>query len=232
MYKTGNFGDLIPIEPQEVGNFVTSELDEIDYFNCSKDNLVSLKDYLLEFKKKREEYKSLIAEPLSSIQAKNPWCIDVQPAIDGSFGFKMEAKATNYPSIYFTRYEDELAHSGVCFDQNPILNQIYSKRYSKRVQISYNSKDELLEIEKIIESFGFSNGDEGLISASNHFLVIPYSFDEIRIQKRRRTSFYHKIRLNQDGDYSSDYCGLTNFNEKKSQEYADSFTKKLYLIKK
>ena len=70
MYVRGKISDLTPIDIPEVENFITSPLNEIDYFKCQKEDLVSLRDYLLELKGQKMEYDKLISEPLKSIQEK------------------------------------------------------------------------------------------------------------------------------------------------------------------
>lgn len=229
MYVRGKISDLTPIDIPEVENFITSPLNEIDYFKCQKEDLVSLRDYLLELKEQKKEYDKLIAEPLKSIQEKNTWCIDVQPATGDIFF--MEAQSKNYPSVFISQYDDNFVGSGIAYDSLDPRGFIYSKRMIKRHAILKNSKDELLEIQKIIQSFGFSSDKEGLITASNHFLIVPYSFEEVHIQKKRKTSMYHIIKLNKNGEYVSNHCGMTYFDKKKSKNYADSFVKKLYLSK-
>lgn len=229
MYVRGKIADLTPIDIPEVEDFVVSSLDEIDYFKCNRENLVSLKNYLLELKEQKKEYDRLIANPLKSIQDKNIWCKDVQPAARDIFF--MEAKAKNYPSVFIGEDNDKLFGSGIAYDSLDPRGLIYSRRMIKRHEILNNSKDELLEIKKIIQSFGFGSEDEGLITISNHFLIIPYSFEEVHIQKKRKTSMYHIIKLNKNDEFTSNHCGMTYFEEKKSKDYADSFVKKLYLSK-
>ena len=148
MYNKGKIADLTPIDIPEVENFVVSSIDEIDYFNCNVEDLVSLRDYLIELKEKQNDYSKLITEPLKSIQEKNPWCKDIQPAMSGIF--KMEAKSNNYPSIYIGKDNEELGYNGIEMGHNPISNNIYLKRYIERKSIVHNSRDELLEIEKKI----------------------------------------------------------------------------------
>ncbi len=229
MYIKGEIGDLTPIDKHEVEKFITSPLDEKDYFKCEKENLVSLKNYLLELKEQKKEYDKLIAEPLKSIQEKNTWCKDIQPINNDSY--LMKAKAKNYPSVFIGEYDDNFWFQKSYYDSLNPRGFVYNIRLKKRQEIINNSKDELQEIKRIIQSFGFSNEDEGLITISNHFLVIPYSFEEVHIQKKRKTSLYHTIRLNKNGEFTSNYCGITYFDDKESKKYADGFIKKLYLSK-
>ena len=60
-------------------DFLASDLNEIEYFNCDKTALMSLKDYLIELKEKKETYDKLIIEPLKSIQSKNKWVKYIEP---------------------------------------------------------------------------------------------------------------------------------------------------------
>ena len=229
MYINGKISDLVPIEIPEIENFITSSLNEIDYFNCNKSDLVSLKEFLLELKWKKREYDRLIAKPLKFIQEKNPWCNDIQPANINNY--IMEAQAKNYPSIFIGDYNQNLVSGGIAYSSIDPRSFLYKNRLYQRSKIINNSKDELLEIKNIIREFGFNNEDEGFVTVSNHFLVIPYNFEEVHIQKKRKTSMYHKIQLDQKGEFISDYCGMTHFDNKKTKKYADSFVKKLYLSK-
>ena len=97
MYNTGSYKDLISINPSEIKKFIISSKNEKEFFNCDVGDLISLRDYLVESKKKKEKYSKLIKAPLKTKQEKNPWCIDVQPAVESPFIMKAEAK--NYPSI-------------------------------------------------------------------------------------------------------------------------------------
>jgi len=229
MYVKGNISDLTSIGRYEEEDFINSPLDEIGYFKCDKENLVTLKNYLVELNKQKKEYDRLIADPLKSIQEKNSWCKDVQPAA-GDIYF-MEAKAKNYPSVFIGEYNGNLVDSGIAYDSLDLRRLIYEKRIEKRHKIIENSKDELLEIKKTIQSFGFGNKDDGLVTASNRFLVTPYSFDELHIQTNGGILMDYIIKLNKDGKFIYDYYGLTYFDDNKSKDYADALSKKLYLSK-
>ena len=226
MFVRGKIDDLTPINMHEVEDFIISSLDEIDYFKCNRENLVLLRNYLLELREKKKEYDRLIADPLKSIQEKNSWCIDVQPAV-GDIYF-MEAKAKNYPSVFIGEDGDKLFGSGIGYNSIDPRGFLYRKRMSKRHEILSNSKDELTEIKNILESFGFKE-DVGLITASSHFLVIPHSFEEIEIQKRPIDSHHiHRIKLDKNDEFCSEHCGV-GFDDKDGKKYANSFVKKLYL---
>lgn len=228
MYVKGNISDLTSIGRSEKEDFINSSLDEMGYFKCNKDNLVTLKNYLIELNKQKKEYDRLIADPLKSIQEKNSWCKDVQPAA-GDIYF-MEAKSKNYPSVFIGE-RGGLVDSGIAYDSLDPRGFIYEKRSIKRHKIANNSKDELLEIKKIIQSFGFGNTDEGLVTASNRFLVTPYSFEELHIQTNGGIPMYYIIKLNKDGKFTYDYYGTSYFDDNKSKYYANVLSKKLYLSK-
>ena len=89
-------------------------MNEIKYFNCNVDNLVSLRDYLLQLKKKKAEYNKLIKEPLESIQKKNIWCTDVQPEIDCPFIMKVESK--NYPTIWIEENNGSFGYNDISYN--------------------------------------------------------------------------------------------------------------------
>ena len=247
MYVRGKISDLKPIDTSEVEEFIISPMDEIDFFECStddflinpfdeidcfkydKENLTSLNNYLIELKEQKKEYDRLIAKPLNSIQEKNSWCKDIQPAIGDTYF--MRAQAKNYPSIFIGEKNDNLVDSEIANTYPKLKEIIFGNRVLNRLDILNNSKEELLEIKRIIQSFGFVSEDEGFITISKHFLIVPYSFEEVHIQKKRKTSRYHIIKINKNGEFTSNYCGMTYFDQKKSKNYADSFSKKLYLAK-
>src|SRR5699024_6037478 len=65
-------------------DFLNTDLNEIQYFgcDCDKTSLISLKEYLLELKQKKDNYEHLIIEPLSSVQNKNKWVERIIPHHD------------------------------------------------------------------------------------------------------------------------------------------------------
>ena len=213
MAKIGNVSDLYSTSIDEYEKFVSSPLDEIEYFECDSNDIITLKEYLLELKKQKSEYYKLIRDYLSSIKEKNPWCIDVQP-INSEF-FIMEATTKNYPSVFIRENEGALSIGSLAYDSGSILGPLYSRRYYARKKIIENSRAELLEIEKIIKSFGFDNKPNGLITKSNRFLVTPYNFDEVYVQKKPTLCLKHKIKT----------------DDEISGNFSDSLVKKLYLKK-
>ena len=183
MYKIGNMKDLNEISSNTLTTFNNSNLDECAFFNCEKENLISLRDYLVELKMQKESYKQMISEPLKSIQKKNEWCTDIQPYLFIlSPGFSMEATSKNYPSIRI--YEDNngiLFGSGIQISNNPFIRFFSTKKWRERRKIIENSEEELLEIEEICKSFGFTSGADGIFTASNNFLITAIDFDTILV---------------------------------------------------
>lgn len=62
--------------------FLDSNLDEIEFFGCDKQDYISLEQYLHELKLKKEEYDKLITPYLKSIQNKNKWVKEIVPSHD------------------------------------------------------------------------------------------------------------------------------------------------------
>lgn len=58
---------------KRIQDFLESDLTESEFFNLSSDDLITLKDYLLEMRAKDEEFKELIKEPLNSMKDKCGW---------------------------------------------------------------------------------------------------------------------------------------------------------------
>ena len=58
---------------EQIKLFLNSDLDEADYFSLSKENLLTLRELLLQFKKIDNEFTSAIQEQFQSIKEKCNW---------------------------------------------------------------------------------------------------------------------------------------------------------------
>lgn len=213
-------------------SFVLNQQDEIEFFNCDKENIVSLKEFLIEFKELKEKYYQLISEPLKSIQEKNPWCKDIQPL--NSKKYTMSVMAKNYPSINVGWNNDDMVVGGITEGLPPLSGLLYKQRFNTRSKVTTNSIEELKEIRNIIKSLNFFNNEEGIVSASNHFLITPQSFEEISINVRwlEWVYYYYTINLNRNGNMAVNKHGFLNNELDNISENNNDIINKLYLRKK
>ena len=62
---------------KQIKLFLNSELDEGDYYSLSKENLLTLREYLLKLKEKDDEFQSRIQNQFNSIKEKCDWLEDI-----------------------------------------------------------------------------------------------------------------------------------------------------------
>ena len=58
---------------QIIRDFLNSDMTESEFYNLSQDNLINLKDYLLQLKSKDEQFIYLIKNPYNSMKEKCNW---------------------------------------------------------------------------------------------------------------------------------------------------------------
>ena len=58
---------------QIIHEFLNNDLTEAEFFNLSAEDLITLKEYLLDMRNKDEEFKELIEKPLNSMKDKCGW---------------------------------------------------------------------------------------------------------------------------------------------------------------
>ena len=62
---------------QIIRDFLDSDKTESDFFDLQKENLISLREYLLELQAKDKEFMDLVDEPVSSMKEKCQWIKDI-----------------------------------------------------------------------------------------------------------------------------------------------------------
>lgn len=62
---------------KDIYTFLNSDLTEAEYYHLSKDNLINLKDYLLEMREKDKEFRNIVKEPIEAIKEKCNWLQDI-----------------------------------------------------------------------------------------------------------------------------------------------------------
>lgn len=149
-------------------NFIKADMTEEDFLT-KKDNLILLKDYLLDLKSVKEDYINKIQEPLKSIQQKNNWVQDVYPFFSiGQRAQYIIISGKNDPVIScdFDNESNRYIFSGG-YVHVPIVGNY---RFNKRKKVLDNSQKEINEISQIIDAtFDRSKYGTEIYSASGLF---------------------------------------------------------------
>lgn len=164
-------------------NFLASDLNEVEYFGCDKTSLMSLKDYLLELKQKKEEFDKLVSEPLKSIKSKNKWVIDVVPRYDGYLdGVLIRGK--NDPVLGIGIDPAMAAAQGkkasdYILTGGMVITPFHNLKFKNRIKVLENSQDEIREIDTIARNLNFIN--EEFNTVSGKFEIQSSEYDECDI---------------------------------------------------
>lgn len=164
-------------------NFLASDLNEVEYFGCDKTSLISLKDYLLELKQKKEEFDKLVSEPLKAIKSKNKWVIDVVPRYDGYLdGVLIRGK--NDP-VLGVGIDPAMAAaqgkkaSNYILTGGMVITPFHNLKFKNRIKVLENSQDEICEIDAIARNLNFIK--EEFNTVSGKFEIESSEYDECDI---------------------------------------------------
>lgn len=161
------------ISYKEFLNFISSDLDEVEYFGCDKNSLISLREYLNELKQKNEEYERLIQEPLESIKKKNRWVRKVVPRYDGMLS-SIQIRGKNQPNLGVGIYPEMAKARGKKEDDyiltgGMIITPFHNLKFRNRIKVLDNSQNEIREIDKIAKKLHFEK--EKFDTASGYFSI-------------------------------------------------------------
>ena len=151
-------------------DFLSSDLDEIEYFGCNKNSLISLREYLNELKQKNEEYERLIQEPLESIKKKNKWVKNIVPRYDGSLN-RVQIFGKNQPNLgvginpkiakaHGKNPDDYILTGGM------IITPFHDLKVRNRIKVLDNSQKEIREIDKIAQKLHYFKEQFNTISGN------------------------------------------------------------------
>ena len=161
-----------------IKEFIESSQDEREFFSIDKENLISLRNYILELKEKEEKFNKSINLLFESIKGKNDWVERIEPAFDSKF--LIVAKAKNQPNIYVNQYGNGFAVSGYA------QGLLVGKRFEERRKIIKRSREELDLIAEIIARSDFEQEERGFKSVSENFIIQPIDFDGINIYSHNK----------------------------------------------
>ena len=158
---------------KEFLDFLSSDLDEVEYFGCNKNSLISLREYINELKQKNEEYEKLIQEPLESIKKKNKWVKNIVPRYDGCLT-SVQIFGKNQPNLgvginpkiakaHGKNPDDYILTGGM------IITPFHSLKLRNRIKVLDNSQNEIREIDKIAKKLNFVK--EEFDTASENFSI-------------------------------------------------------------
>lgn len=165
-------------------HFIASDLDEVEYFGCDKTSLMSLKEYLIELKERKEEFDKLISEPLKSIKSKNKWVVNVVPRYDGiKEGVIIQGKNDPFlgvgiwPELAVAQRKkpnDYILTGGM------IITPFHNLKFRNRIKVLDNSQNEIREIDTIARKMNFIK--EEFDTISNYFSVKSSLYDVCDIE--------------------------------------------------
>lgn len=171
------------ISYKEFLDFIASDLNEIEYFNCEKKDLILLKDYLNVLKEKVEKYNKLINTPLKSIKDKNKWVEDVVPRYDKYLnGILIRGKTD---PVLGVGIDPEMAikqgkkETDYIMTGSIVLTSFDNLKLKNRVKVLKNSQDEIREIDTIARNLKFTY--EKFKTISKKFEIESSTFDECNI---------------------------------------------------
>lgn len=169
------------ISYKEFLDFLASDLNEVEYFGCNKTSLMSLKDYLLELKQKKEDFDKLISEPLKSIQNKNKWVKNIRPdrTLDENGLLVLGNTQPTFllgidPKFSNGNPEDYIRIGG--YYVTPFLNL----KMKNRTKLLENSQKELHEINKLANQLNML--EKPFYTVSGQFHVNPFGYDYCDIE--------------------------------------------------
>lgn len=140
---------------EQIKLFLNSDLDEADYFSLSKENLLTLRELLLQFKEIDNEFTSAIQEQFQSIKEKCNWLSSI------SFGGLVHENGTYEMTAIYLYSEDGIdiiasynnknnRYEGLAKNVPKIylLSGRIRKHLSRQNEIEY-IQDELLKVEEV-----------------------------------------------------------------------------------
>lgn len=164
-------------------DFLASDLDEVEYFNCDKKDLVLLEYYLIELKEKHENFNKLISLPLKSIKDKNKWVENVVPRYDKYLeGILIQGKTD---PVLGVGIDPEMAikqgkkETDYIMNGSIVLTRLDNLKLKNRIKVLENSQDEIREIDTIARNLNFIY--EKFNTASEKFEIENSTFDECNI---------------------------------------------------
>ena len=159
-------------------DFLNSGKTEAEFFNLPKENLIDLKEYLLQMKAKDKEFMVLINEPFISMKEKCPWIGDVAfKFLQNELPEKSSSSVWLFPingeRLIAMRDRENGYYGDITIHSSSPLHLLLSKN----TRIHIKRKEELASIQKelrVIDEIGRSYYD-GLLypqkSISGYFAV-------------------------------------------------------------
>lgn len=164
-------------------DFLASDLNEVEYFGCDKTSVMSLKDYLLELKQKKEQYDKLISEPLKSIHSKNKWVENIRPDHDFDvnglvvLGKKYLTFLRSIQSDFSNGYPGDYLFMG---STHIYLTNLWHQKDKKIYELLKNSQEELREINKIAHQLNVI--ENSFTTVSDKFEIDPSEYDKCDVK--------------------------------------------------
>lgn len=193
---------------------------------------MTLKDYLIELKHKRDNYDNLIFEPLSSIRSKNDWVNKIIPDHDLNInGLQVIGhKTPRYMLGIYPKNPNDYIFIG----STRIYLMSFTHPKDKNIErLLNNSQEELHEINKIAHELNII--ENGISTISGNFEIDSTQYEECKINSAWGTM----VRYDKDTEkievvdpiISKDtfYKMEDIYQEKMSLEESERLVKKLYI---
>lgn len=153
--------------------FLASNKDELEYFGCDKQELISLYDYLNEIKNRYKLYQEMIFTSLETIKSKNRWVKNIIPARD-----------INPDGLVVYGNSDPTFTLGITDEDFIRIGGSYSSPFCQtklkyRTKLLDNSQDELHEINNIAHDLNIEN--QNMETVSGNFNIDISMFDKCYI---------------------------------------------------
>lgn len=153
--------------------FLADNKNEIEYFGCDKQELISLYDYLKELKCRNKLYQEMVFSLVESIKIKNRWVKNIVPARDiNPDGLAVYANSDDTFTLGIT---DE----GFVRIGGSSSSPFYRLTLKHRTRLLDNSQDELHEINNIAHDLKIEN--QNIKTVSGNFNIDISMFDKCYI---------------------------------------------------
>lgn len=164
------------IDYTELKQFINSDATEIEFYGLSKEDFISLKEYMQLLKSKKQNFFNKIEEPLSSIKSKMPEVIDIKPEFDRNSSIKIICQNPNADIILNKDRSGWYAKNGHIVENLSFM--IRKKFMMKEEQIERGIIDEELDFIKELYEENFSDMINKE-SASERFNIATRNSDNI-----------------------------------------------------
>lgn len=171
------FNKLNELNDDLIVSFFDSYINENDYFNCDRDNLIALKDYLIELKIKKRNFDIKAGDIVSRLKQRDSDIISIEPYFDDASSL-----------VIFKKNELLITQNNSEELSNLIKTINYTKEKKGFISASNNfiinplcfSVVQILLKDKILLAELFLNNNDYEVRKFNKKYLKPYTKDNIK----------------------------------------------------